>query len=237
MSSMKTLAKVNDSSKIKTNSSLDLILGGGIEKKNITQFYGPPGSGKTNICLSLAVQVAREGKKVVFVDTEGGISIDRVKQLATDDFDEVANNIIILEPDSLEKQTEDLKKVESWIRSNANQVDLVVLDSAVALYRLHEGKSKALNKELGVQMWILSRLSRKYDVAVVITNQIYSTFEDEKLTAIKPVGGTILMYWSKVILELSKSELDGERIATLKRHKSIVEGKSTKFTITGHGIK
>lgn len=234
---MKTLVNINNPSKIKTNSSLDQILGGGIEKGNITQFYGPPGSGKTNISLNLAVQVAKEGKKVVYIDTEGGISIDRVKQLAKNDFDQIANNIIIFEPDSLEKQTEDLKKIESWIRSNSDQVDLVILDSAVALYRLNEGKSKALNKELGVQMWILSRLSRKYDVAVVITNQIYSTFEDEKPTAIKPVGGTILMYWSKIIIELYKSDVDGERIATLKRHKSIVEGRDIKFTITNHGIK
>ena len=234
---MKTIVNLNNPSKIKTNSALDSILGGGVEKRNITQFYGPPGSGKTNISLSLAVRVARKGKKVAYIDTEGGISIDRVKQLAKNDFDEIANNILVFEPDSLEKQTDDLKKIESWVRANANEVDLVILDSAVAMYRLNEGKSKALNKELGVQMWILSRLARKYDVAVVITNQIYATFEDEKPTAIKPVGGTILMYWSKVILELSKSELDGERIATLKRHKSIVEGKSTKFTITGHGIK
>jgi DNA repair protein RadB len=234
---MKKLADMGNPSKIRTNSALDVILGGGIEKGNITQFYGPPGSGKTNISLSLAIQVAKEGKKVVYIDTEGGISIDRVKQLANNDFDKIANNIIIFEPTSLEEQTDDLRKVESWISSNSDEVDLVVLDSAVALYRLNEGKSKALNKELGVQMWILSRLSRKYGVAVVITNQIYSTFEDEKPTAIKPVGGTILMYWSKIIIELSKSEIIGERIATLKRHKTLIEGKNTKFTINNFGIK
>lgn len=234
---MKTLSNLENHSKIKTNSSLDLILGGGIEKGNITQFYGPPGSGKTNISLNLAVQVANEGKKVVYIDTEGGISIDRVKQLAQNDFDRIANNIIIFEPNSLDEQTEDLRKIESWLSSNVDDVDLIVLDSAVALYRLNEGKSKALNKELGVQMWILSKLSRKYNVAVVITNQIYSTFEDEKPISVKPVGGTILVYWSKIILELSKSDVDGQRIATLKRHKTIAEGKSTKFTITNFGIK
>lgn len=234
---MKTLSNLENPSKIKTNSSLDLILGGGIEKGNITQFYGPPGSGKTNISLNLAVQVAKEGKKVVYIDTEGGLSIDRVKQLAQEDFDRIANNIIIFEPNSLEEQTEDLKKVESWLSSNVDDVDLIILDSAVALYRLNEGKSKALNKELGVQMWILSKLSRKYNVAVVITNQIYSTFEDEKPISVKPVGGTILMYWSKIILELSKSDVDGKRIATLKRHKTIAEGKNTSFTITNYGIK
>ena len=234
---MKKLANIKNPYKIQTNSSLDLILGGGIEKRNITQFYGPPGSGKTNISLSLAVQLSKEGKRVVFIDTECGISIDRVKQLSKEDFDKVVNNIIIFEPDSLEKQTDDLKKIESWISSKTSEVSLVILDSAVALYRLKEGKSKNLNKELGVQMWILSRLSRKYDVAVVITNQIYSTFEDEKFTSIKPVGGTILMYWSKIIIELSKSDIDGERIATLKKHKAIAEGRSAKFSITNYGIK
>ncbi|MCL2687840.1 MAG: DNA repair and recombination protein RadB [Methanobrevibacter sp.] len=234
---MKTIVNLNNPSKIKTNSALDSILGGGVEKRNITQFYGPPGSGKTNISLSLAVQVARKGKKVAYIDTEGGISIDRVKQLAKNDFDEIANNILVFEPDSLEKQTDDLKKIESWVRANANEVDLVILDSAVAMYRLNEGKSKALNKELGVQMWILSRLARKYDVAVVITNQIYATFEDEKPTAIKPVGGTILMYWSKIIIELSKSNVEGERIAILKRHKTFPEGKTSMFKITNEGIE
>ncbi|RBQ23389.1 DNA repair and recombination protein RadB [Candidatus Methanobinarius endosymbioticus] len=234
---MKTLFNLKNPSKIKTNSSLDLILGGGIEKGNITQFYGPPGSGKTNISLSLAVQVAREGKKVIYIDTEGGISIDRIKQLAQDDFSEIANNIIIFEPNSLDEQTEDLRKIESWLSSNVDDVDLIILDSAVALYRLNERKSKALNKELGVQMWILSKLSRKYNVAVVINNQIYSTFEDEKPISVKPVGGTILMYWSKAILELSKSEIDGQRVATLKRHKTIAEGKNTNFTINNLGIK
>lgn len=234
---MKTLSNLENPYKIKTNSSLDLILGGGIEKRNITQFYGPPGSGKTNISLNLAVQIAKKGKKVIYIDTEGGLSIDRVKQLAQEEFDRIANNIIIFEPNSLEEQTEDLKKIESWLSSNVVDVDLIILDSVVALYRLNEGKSKALNKELGVQMWILSKLSRKYNVAVIITNQIYSTFEDEKPISIKPVGGTILMYWSKTILELSKSDIDGKRMATLKRHKTIAEGKNTNFTITNYGIK
>jgi DNA repair protein RadB len=234
---MKTLANINNPSKIKTNSSLDVILGGGIEKRTITQFFGPPGSGKTNIALNLAVQVAGEGKKVAYIDTEGGISIDRVKQLSGDDFEEIANNIIVFEPDSFQKQSNDLKTISTWLNSNPDELDLIIIDSAVALYRLNEGKkSNLLNRELGVQMGILSKLARKYDIAVVITNQIYSTFEIERSSTIKPVGGTILKYWSKIIVEISKSD-DNQRIATLKRHKTIVEGKNTKFTITDEGIE
>ncbi len=234
---MKTLSNMVNSSKIETDSSLDTLLGGGIEKRNITQFYGPPGSGKTNIALTLAVKVAKEGKKVAYIDTEGGISIDRIKQLAQDDFDKISPNIIVFEPNSFEEQIGNLKTIEGWLNSKVDEIDLIVLDSAVALYRLNEGKSQLLNKELGVQMGILARLARKYDIAVLITNQIYSTFEDEKASSIRPVGGTILKYWSKIIIELSKSEMDGARIATLKRHKSIAEGKNTSFKIVNSGIE
>ncbi|MCL2157645.1 MAG: DNA repair and recombination protein RadB [Methanobrevibacter sp.] len=234
---MKVLTNFENFSKIPTESSLDSILGGGIEKRNITQFYGPPGSGKTNITLKLAVQVAKDGKKVAYIDTEGGLSIDRIKQIATDDFDKVANNIVVFEPSSFKEQGDDLKTIESWLKSAREEIDLIVLDSAVALYRLNDKNSSTLNKELGKQMGLLSRLSRKYDLATVITNQIYAGFDGEGPENVVPVGGTILKYWSKVIVELKKSDLVGQRIATLKRHRSMPEGKSTKFLITNNGIK
>ena len=50
---MKTLSDLKQSVLIPTSSSLDELLGGGIEKGAITQFYGPPGCGKTNIVLKI----------------------------------------------------------------------------------------------------------------------------------------------------------------------------------------
>ena len=40
---------------------LDELLGGGIERGTVTQLYGPPAAGKTNVALSAAVQVAADG--------------------------------------------------------------------------------------------------------------------------------------------------------------------------------
>ena len=76
---MKILSNMTDQEKISTNSPLDELLDGGIEKRTITQIYGPPGVGKTNICLNIAIGVAKRGKKVVYIDTEGGISVDRIR--------------------------------------------------------------------------------------------------------------------------------------------------------------
>ena len=211
---MKILSKMGNQEKIITNSPLDDLLQGGIDKKSVTQIYGPPGSGKTNISLNVTVNLARAGKKVIYIDTEGGISIDRIKQLAGDDFDTVASNIIVFEPNDFEEQDDDLKLIETWVSSNHENLELIVLDSAVALFRIEESKGKSS----------------------LVTNQIYASF-DEGSDENAPVGGTILQYWSKTIVELKREEDSPKRIAILKRHRSIEEDVAVRFKITNNGIE
>ena len=81
---MKKLRDMGENRRIPTESSIDRILGGGVERRTITQFYGPPGSGKTNITIKLAVETARRGKNTVFIDTEGGLSVERIRQVSGD---------------------------------------------------------------------------------------------------------------------------------------------------------
>ena len=233
---MKVLANFEDNHKIPSNSSLDTLLGGGFEKGTITQIFGPPSSGKSNITMTLAVNVAKNNKKVIYMDTEGGISIDRVKQIAGPDFSKVANNIIVLEPTNFLEQNDNLKSIDFWLKKNHTDVDLIILDSAVALYRVDDMKSSKLNKELGKQMGMLSKIARQYDVAVVLTNQIYSSIDEEGNNDIRAVGGTILQYWSKVIIQLERGDEINQRVATLIRHRSIPEGKKAMFTISSNGI-
>lgn len=230
---MKTLSNIKRGSKLPIGCSIDTVIGGGIERGCITQFYGPPGSGKTNIALKMLIQCARNGKKSVFIDTEGGLSIERVKQISGSDFEKLAGNIIVLEPTTFREQNEALQKIEISLKSGSD-IDLVILDSAVALYRLKEDSQMELNRALGKQMGLLSKLARKYGIAVIITNHIYSLFDEEN--TIEPIGGTILKYWSKVIVELEKKD-NGERFAVLKRHKSLAEGPKVKFEIIDRGLK
>ena len=233
---MKVLANFEDNHKIPTNSSIDSLLNGGFEKGTVTQIFGPPSSGKSNLALFLAVTVDKTGKKAIYVDTEGGISIDRIKQIAGDDFSKVANNIMVFEPTSFQEQGENIGAIELWLRKNHESTDLFILDSAVALYRVDDMKSSRLNKELGKQMGKLSKIARSYDVAVIVTNQVYNAFDDEGNNDTKAVGGMILQYWSKVIIQLERGDQTNQRIATLKRHRSIEEGRQVVFRITSRGI-
>ena len=50
--------------------SLDDLLDGGIEAGVITQVYGPPGSGKTQLCYTLCVMLP-SNYKAIYIDTEG----------------------------------------------------------------------------------------------------------------------------------------------------------------------
>ena len=233
---MKVLANFEDNHKIPTNSSIDNLLNGGFEKGTVTQIFGPHSSGKSNVALCLAVNVAKTGKKAIYMDTEGGISIDRIKQIAGNDFPEVANNIMVFEPTTFQEQGENIGAIELWLRKNHSDTDIFILDSAVALYRVDDMKSSRLNKELGKQMGILSKIARSFDIAVIVTNQVYNAFDDEGNNDIRAVGGMVLQYWSKVIIQLERGEEINQRIATLKRHRSIGEGRQAVFRITSRGI-
>ena len=234
---MKVLANFEDNHKIPSNSSLDDLLDGGFEKGCITQIFGSPSSGKSNVALMLTVNVAKAGRKVIYIDTEGGISIDRIKQISGPHFSNVANNIMVFEPTDFLQQTENLRSIDVWLRKHHEEVDLIVLDSAVALYRVDDMKSYKLSKELRKQIQLLSNLARRYDIAVIITNQIYNSFDDEGNSEVKAVGGDIIAYISKVIIRLERgSEID-QRIATLMRHRSLPEGRQVTFSITSNGIE
>ena len=233
---MKSLANFEDNHKIPSNSSLDVLLEGGFEKGCVTQIFGSPSSGKSNVALTLAVNVAKNNRKVIYIDTEGGISIDRIKQISGDYFSNVANNIMVLEPTDFLQQTENLRSIDVWLRKHHEEVDLIILDSAVALYRVDDMKSYKLSKELRKQIQLLSNVARKYDIAVIITNQIYNAFDDEGNSEVKAVGGDILEYISKVIIKLERGDEVDKRIATLKRHRSIPEGRRVTFSITSNGI-
>ena len=234
---MKILSKMNENNRIPINCPIDNIMGGGVEKGCLTQFYGPPGSGKTNIALNLLVQCVKQGREAIFIDTEGGLSLERFKQISGSGFDRLASNIMILEPKTFQEQDQALKKVENVMESRRDKIELVILDSAVALYRLKEGDLSQINKELGKQMGRLSRIARKHYIAVVITNQIYSVFDDDTDGAVAPVGGTILTYWSKIMVELARGNVNGERCASLKRHRSRPEGLKTRFSIVNNGLE
>ena len=225
---------------------LNTWLYGGYETDIITMIAGSPGSGKTNFVILASCSQAKKGNKVIFVDSEGGFSVERVKQIVgKENLDKILEKILILNPTSFEEQKKEFVKLLGLVKKE--HISLIVIDGMAMLYRLElgdaikseEGRVKEINREVARQMRILAEISRKQNIPVIITNQVYSEFlseEDlkkgtEKTTNI--VGGDLFKYWSKCIIEL-KSER-GKRKAILLKHRSL-PFKEMEFLIKNEGI-
>lgn len=211
---------------------LDDLLGGGFEPGIVSQIYGEPGSGKTNLCIQLSVECVRQGKKVIYVDTEA-ISPERFKQIAGENSKEIAQSIIIYEPFNFEEQYSAIKDIEKISEEN---IGLIIVDSATCFYRFeleNEDSSIQTRRELSNQVGYLHSLARKYGFAVVITNQVYA---DASTGNVKPIGGSGIEHLSKTIVQFERTG-DNKRRAVLRKHRSRPEGEACEFMIYHSGLK
>jgi DNA repair protein RadB len=211
----------------------DDFLEGGYDKDILTTIYGPASSGKTTLCMLAAIAQAKKQKKVLFIDTEGGFSIERMKQLCGDELDKILSNIIIIKPIGFEEQSDMLGKIEKSVNS---KFGLVIVDTITIFYRLEMARTsdfKEINSGLIQQLSYLTSIARKKDIPVIITNQVYSDFG--KRDDVKMVGGQILEYSSKCIIKLQNLR-ENKRKAILMTHRSIAEGKELEFAIINEGI-
>lgn len=215
---------------------LDSMLEGGYENDVITTIYGPAGSGKTVLCLLCSINVAESGKKVIYVDTEGGFSIERLKQIASKidlDYKKVLDNTIFLKPTSFEEQKKSFEKLRDMVNE---KIGLIVVDTIAMLYRLEMGKNEDIqevNRDLGRQIAYLTEIARKNKIPVLITNQVYTDFDEKDKVNI--VGGDILKYGSKCLIELQITPNNNRRLI-IRKHRSIQPDKGFLFKIVEGGI-
>ena len=221
---------MKEESTITTGSDiLDDLLRGGYETDIVTTIYGPSGSGKSN--LAMLALVANSDKKVFYVDTESGFSVSRLKQL-TDDYEKVLDNTMLISPGSLEDQGTTFEKLKNSVSEN---VGLLIVDSIAMLYRLEVAKTrnvKDINQQLAEQIANLIRIARDQGVPVLVTNQVYSSFENPG--EVKLVGGDILKYGSKCLIELRKDNT--LRTAIVQKHRSMAAGEKASFKIVNKGL-
>ncbi|MEM5812494.1 MAG: DNA repair and recombination protein RadB [Candidatus Aenigmatarchaeota archaeon] len=202
-----------------------------LEPQTITNFYGGPGTGKTNICLLAAIECINKGGFVTYIDTEGGFSLQRIKQL-TKNPERILEKITLLEPKTFEEQGKIIRSLER------QKSDLIILDSAVALYRLEYADPKAetieAHRELSKQISVLSSIAREKNIPVIITTHVFQNWDTGES---EMVGGEMMKYWSKAIVYLEKTGRASERKATIVKHRWLPEGGSVKFVIVEDGIK
>jgi len=226
-------------------SSLDRLLGGGVETQSITEFYGEFGTGKSQICQQLCVTVqlpydqgGLEGA-ALYVDTENTFRPERIMQLAPRfglDPEEALKKIIFAEAYTSNHQMVLLDNADEVIKDN--NIRLIIIDSVTSHFRseyigreMLASRQQTLNKHLHK----LIRLSRAFNAVAVITNQVMAQPDVFFAKVVTPVGGHILGHTSHSRIFLRKGR-DNVRIAKLTVSPFLPEGEAP-LRITQRGIE
>ena len=163
-------------------------------ENEITCVYGQPSTGKTTLAKLAAISQASNGNKVVFIDTEGSFSVDRIKQIAGNDVEKILENIILFKPKRFSEQNKIIKSLPDM-----KNISLIIIDTIGYYYRAKvKEKPKVYNMWMARQFSILKELSK--NTPVIITNQVYSNMKNEIIM----VGGEMFRKNSDRIIKLNK---------------------------------
>jgi len=205
---------------------LDDLLGGrGLETKSITEAFGAYGSGKTQIALSLAVNVqlplekgGAEGK-AVYIDTEGTFRPERIKQIAEAkglNPENVLKNILVARAFNSDHQILLVDKVGELIK-NGEPVRLVVVDSLTAHFRAEfSGRGQLADRQQKLNKYLhnLMKMAEQFNLGVYVTNQVMANpamMFGDPTTAI---GGNIVGHASTYRMYIRRGK-KGSRVAKL----------------------
>lgn len=226
--------------------TMNELIGGGIETQTITEFYGEYGSGKSQMCHQLCVNVQLPTEKgglnsgALYIDTENTFRTERIVQMSQHLGlvpEEVAKNIIVAEAYTSDHQMFLLDNADKIIKENG--IHLIIVDSLTSHFRseyLGRGMLAERQQKLNKHMHKLVRLARAFNAAAVVTNQVMAKPDVFFGDAVHPIGGHIVAHTSHTRLYLRKSARGPVRIARLVSSSYLPEGERV-FKITENGVE
>ena len=205
--------------------ALDIALGvGGLPKGRVVEIYGPEGSGKTTVALSVVANCQAKGGTAAFVDAEHALDPAYARKIGVD-----IDNLLVSQPDTGEQA---LEITEMLVRSGA--VDVVVIDSGEALVPRAEIEGEMGDAHVGLQARLMSQALRKLTGAISKTNtmvmfthqirmKIGVMFGNPETTT----GGNAMKFYSSVRLDIRRigAITQGEEVVGSNVRVKVVKNK------------
>uniref|UniRef100_A0A2P2LSY2 DNA repair protein RAD51 homolog 4 isoform X1 n=3 Tax=Rhizophora mucronata TaxID=61149 RepID=A0A2P2LSY2_RHIMU len=224
---------------------IDLILGGGLCQGQLTEVVGTSSSGKTQVCLRMAANVAKNHTgKVIYIDTGNSFSPQRIESFVARNSDpiyiqarsniiqKVMSNIVYHSVFDIFAMFDVLHQLENNLTSQVLKEDckvlLLIIDSISSLITPVLGGSgsqgHALMTTAGV---LLKKLAHEHNIVLLVTNHMVGG-EGSNL---KPALGETWKSIPHVRLRLSRN--NGSNVCNLSvlKHPAIASSLAATFTI------
>lgn len=223
----------------------DLLGGKGLESRAITEAFGAYGSGKTQVGLTLAVNVQLPPEKggangkCVFIDTEGTFRPSRIKQIAEKmgaDPEKVLKNIFVARAFNSDHQMLLLDRVSEMIKEG-EPIKLMVIDSLTAHFRAEfSGRGQLADRQQRLNRYIhnLMKLAETHNIVVYVTNQVMANPAQLFGDPTSPIGGHIVGHASTYRLYLRRGK-QGSRVAKLIDSPNLPDNE-TIYYVTDAGV-
>ena len=207
--------------------ALDISLGrGGIPKGRITEIFGPDGSAKTTLCLSIAKHCE---EKILYVDMEQGLDFNYIRAVVGEiDFD----RFVLVQPETAEQG---MLICEKAIRTG--EFSLIVLDSLGAMSPEKERNEELGDKNVALIASLLTQFLRRnafaireFNTAFIFVNQVRANISASSFfKTYETPGGYALRHYESIKIKLGKFQ-------NIERGKGNVVGIYSRFTITKNKI-
>nr|XP_019560761.2 DNA repair protein XRCC3-like [Aedes albopictus] len=226
---------------------LDQLAGGGISSCGIVEIAGEPGSGKTQLCLHLALVCQMQcdtPRGIVYISTEHPFPSKRLVQMEqamkrslglTGDSKKFTDNIFVEHLNTAPALEECITQRLPILLEN-NPITLLIIDSITAAYTEEQNFVDRAHSFRRVVNGLHS-LQDRFDFAIVCTNQVRSvvdssTLDDERIV---PAMG---LAWGSLVhtrFQLGRVPGSSERRCQLLFCPTAAPGRSS-FVITEAGI-
>ncbi len=150
---------------------LDEFLRGGMPAGAITDIFGPNGTGKTQFLFQLSLNAAKDGGRVLYVDTSGRFRPERILEIQEGGCHAPGplDRITVLRVTNTSEQSGSLRAIDG------SDFDLILVDNVTDLFSYeYRGAERAYERNLLFMRYMHGLSSRAIDrgIPVAVTNMV-----------------------------------------------------------------
>ncbi|MHA1233582.1 MAG: hypothetical protein ACTSQL_00675 [Promethearchaeota archaeon] len=194
-------------------------------KEGITSLWGDFGVGKTTLSLQTANYYALNKKKVLYIYTKPNPPSKKISAVFENNLKDVLENILFIHTTNFDDIFNFVFNLEFVVlkdlKTTNGTFNLIIIDSMTDLYRLELNREKKekniiLNYRLNQLLATLVNLKQKYEVGILIVNEISRRTQEGQTYEVES-GGNVMQYWVRNSIKIERTDVANNRRFILHR--------------------